>query len=114
MSLGIDHSGKAQPQTHLVDPEFDFDSVFDFNQDLDFDLFDAAPSGGLDTSKSIAPPPDNSPLSADILLCTPHTDFQESFGASLFDLQPGSGATINVSDGPGIAAENDLQVFSMG
>jgi hypothetical protein len=107
VSLGPDFSGKVQQPGVATD--FDYEHFLDFNHDLDFALFDTTPSI---SGNSVAPLPGASPLSADVVLGTPHSDFQESFGASFFDLQPGQSAT-HVSDGPGLAAESEFQILSM-
>jgi hypothetical protein len=97
-----------------LDPVGDFIDLPNFGTG-DFTLFTA--DGGNQPQADL---PTATPLFANPSPCLPHLsldhhdvfsnppkDHEEYFGDALFAVQPGSGATFSVSDGPGIAAEGD-------
>jgi hypothetical protein len=75
-----------------------------YNTLFDFDLFPDGGNGLVGTTESFFDSSFESSASNTTLTGNPN-DIMDPFGASLFDLQPGAGATLTVSDAPGIAAE---------
>jgi len=110
------HAGGVGLEVGNLDPVNDL-NIFTHFDTGDFTLFTSdggANHQSTDLGSSVTP------LLANPSPCLPHLsldhhdvfsnppkDLEEYFGDSLFAVQPGSGATFTVSDGPGIAAEGD-------
>jgi hypothetical protein len=114
LGLSYEQSLKLGLEVGNLDPVNDFIDLPNFGTG-DFTLFTA---DGAPADHSL--PSAAAPLFAHASPCLPQLtmdhhdvftnqpkDLEEYFGDSLFAVQPGSGATFSVSDGPGIAAEGD-------
>jgi hypothetical protein len=94
-------SAGAEP-THL--PQYaDLPDDGTYNTLFDFDLFPEGGNGLVGTTESFFDSSFESSASHTALGGNPND--LELFGSGIFDLQPGAGATLTVSDAPGIAAE---------
>jgi hypothetical protein len=113
-SIGVDlEVGNLDPVNDLIN--------FTHFDTGDFTLFtsDGGTNQPTDLGSSVTPLLANNPspclphLSLDHhdVFSNPPKDLEEYFGDALFAVQPGSGATFTVSDGPGIAAEGDGLAF---
>jgi hypothetical protein len=116
LGLSYEHSLKLSLGMEVgnLDSVNDFIDLPNFGSG-DFTLF-TADGPAADSLASAT----SAPLFANPSPCLPHLsldhhdvfsnppkDLEEYFGDALFAVQPGSGATFSVSDGPGIAAEGD-------